>query len=71
MEAGVTSSVKKNKNTAIIVATAKTGRAMRYRLIPLVFMAVISLNLDKKLYVKSVDRRIAAGSVSEMIMGIE
>ena len=55
----------------MIAATAKTGRAMRRKLMPLAFMAVISLNLDKKLYVSNVDRRIAAGSIIEIIIGIE
>jgi hypothetical protein len=34
-------------------------------------MAVISLYLDRKLYVNRVERRIAAGIVREIIMGME
>jgi hypothetical protein len=63
--------VKKNKNIDKIAATAKAGSEIRYRLMPLAFMAVISLNLERELYVSREAKRMAAGRTSEIMSGIE
>jgi len=71
IDAGVISSLKKNKITAINTEKAKAGSEILYRLIPFDFMAVISLYLEKEPYVINVAKSTADGKVKEILIGIE
>lgn len=71
IDAGVISSLKKNKITAINTEKAKAGSEILYRLIPFDFMAVISLDLEKEPYVINVAKSTADGKVKEILIGIE